>query len=340
MRTKILFHAINGTGLGHVVRLAWIAQALRASGQPFQCAVVSTSSHAQTYFRTRCHDVACDLRLPATHAEQVWGQVRRSRPAAVVFDTRWPDGLPELLGTRRVRRILVLRALSPERMERAVFAAGECFDEVLLPHTRHELAYLFGEDTPLAARLRQAPFLAVGPLARVSAAPSASSAVLFSVGAGGEYLGNVTPENQVRTQLANYREAARLLRARGYRDLRLLAGPLLEDVDPEGPWQVIRDLDAHALVGPRSTVVGRGGYNTAWEVIGVGGHLVLCSSHRIAEDVERRCRYLEACEMARFTAGAPQEIAEAVVRGHAPNVEAGRRLVNAGLREVVRAILG
>lgn len=338
--TRILFHAVNGVGLGHVARLAWIARALQAAHPSARCRVITTSAHAERYFGAPCERIPCDLLEPEAHGALLGRHLEAWRPEIVVCDTRWPKELPGWIGRLGLRAVLVLRALTADRMERSLAEATSSFARILLPHAPDELASYYAPRPALLARLGRAPLLAVGPLARVSDVRSPDAAILFSMGAGGEYLGNVQPPNDVRSHLAAYAEAARRLHARGHRELRLVAGPLLAVPDDLGPLEVVRTLDAHALVGPRSVVIGRGGYNTSWEAIAAGAHLVLCSSHAVVEDVHARCRYLAAQGFARHAGVEPSEIVEAVLGGPAPRVEAGGRAVNAGLGEAVAAILG
>jgi predicted glycosyltransferase len=339
---RILFHAVNGVGLGHVARLSWIARAVRIARPAVSCAAVSSCHLASSWFPAPCEVVPCDLLEPEAHRDAIRDAVRRIRPDVLVFDTRWPPAIPEWIGEMGVRRILVLRAQAPDRMQRVASDAASRFDAVLVPHTQDELRFYYGHSPELIALLGRPPFSAVGPIARVDETIEPRDSVLFTVGAGANYLSGVKDVDDVRSLVAVYAETARRLRAHGRERLHLVAGPMLPALDGVdlGPMRVIRRLDSHVLMSPRAAVVSRGGYNTCWEAIGAASSLVLCSSHSVIEDVGARCRYLATRGFATHTDATAQQIADAVLAPGAPNIDEGRRLVNADMARIARAIAG
>ncbi len=340
---KILFHAVNGVGLGHVARLSWVARYLRAVSPKLSCAAVSSSPLARQWFAPPCDHVPCDLLEPDAHVEGVRAVVERIDPDVVVFDTRWPAGVPEWLAARGVRRILVLRAQAPDRMTRVATEAASRFDAVLLPHTPDELRFYYDADLTLSTLLGTTPFDAVGPIARVDDGGRARpAAVLFTVGAGGNYLAGLKRTDEVAALVELYADAAALLRARGIERLDLVVGPMLPPLDlPRvAPLGAVRRLDCHVLMSPNTVVVSRGGYNTSWEAIAAAAKLVVASSQSAVEDVEARCRYFAARGFAIHACLSPEAIVDAIVGPAAPNTHVGRALVNRGLPAIARAITG
>jgi hypothetical protein len=330
---KILFHAINGFGLGHVVRLSVISEGLNGSPNLTAQQMISPSPSASEYFTGPCRRVPCDLADPVRHDEHVLAYVNEFEPDAMIFDTRWPEKLPRYLFSKQVKRVLVLRALPLERMGFVADQARQNFESVLLPHAWDELAYYYGSDSDLMKIISEPPFTAVGPLARVSSSLSTNSVVIFTMGAGKPYLTNVD------AYMETYVKTAEILFDNGFRDLRFLVGPLLADSPPLGHLTPLRNASVHELLGPNCCIVNRGGYNTCWEAIGSGSHLVVSSTHNPVEDIEARSKYFDERGFARKASFEARAIAEAVMRGHAPNVDAGRKIVNCGLSNIVQAIL-
>jgi len=260
-------------------------------------------------------------------------------PDVMVFDSRWPADLPSRLAKRGVKRVLVLRAHSMERMRAAAIRAKRDFDRVLLPHAQDELGYYYGEDAALLKTLSGPPFLATGPVARTREATAVSPSVIFSLGAGAPYLVPVAADDDVQTQIGVFVRASELLHAAGFRNLQLIAGPYLKIPTDLGPLALVHTAAAFEMLGPQSCVVSRGGYNTCWEAIGAQSHLIVSSDQRLVEDVEARMRYLVGQGFARGSKMNAQAIAEAVSQGHAPNVERGHELVNRDISLAVHAIL-
>jgi hypothetical protein len=334
---KVMFHVIDGVGLGHVVRLSWIERAVLNASNGTETFAVSTSQFVALYFRGSTRQVANDLRNPE-HEKQVLESFEHFCPDVVVFDCRWPEHLTELLGQTGVRRILILRAFAPDRMRWFAGRALHNFDKVLLPHTLDEIAFYYRSKPSLLRLLQSAPFQMVGPVARMSSNLPDDSPVIFTIGGGGD--SKADPVAGIK-RIAIYVETAKLLRSAGYADLRFVAGPLLTPNLPDiAPLIPIRDLNAHHMFGPKCCVISRGGYNTCWEAIAAGSHLVVSSSQKLVEDVQARCEYLDGQKMARFSIDTSEEIARSVMLGHSLNVARGRNLVNKGIVDIVHAIVG
>lgn len=331
---RILFHAINGFGTGHVVRLSHIANAIKARNSGDVLHMVTSCKAASAYFESCCECIPCDLASPAEHGEQVRRVVDEFYPDVVVFDTRWPKSLPEYLVQKGVRTVLILRARRAESMRHVASQATTEFETILLPHIWDEVEYLYGGDTSLMRMLSKAPFAAVGPIARVNSSRTLNGAVIFTLGAGNPY------DTNVNSYIRLFIRTADLLFQYGYKDQRFLAGPLLEKTMTLGPLKVLRDARAHEFFGPTVTVVSRGGYNTCWEAIGAKSSLVIAPAYTLAEDLTQRTEYFEERGFARGSTLTPQSITDAIILGRPTNIEHGSSLVNSGLGDAVRMIMG
>lgn len=345
-KARVLFYAINGIGLGHVVRLAQIASELVDQAH---IACYSNSPAAAEYWPGDVYRVDDDRSLPPTsRAARVlrgfYAALARFEPDIVVCDTHWPRPLVRHLHERGTRTVLVLRTLETETMARAVTAARGEFSRVLLPHHPAELLWLYHDRPDLLASLSTAPFVSIGPVARSSVRRSDQARVIVTVGGGGEFHRH-DPNNSVEAYLEASVSAAKELHLRLGLEPILVTGPLIDgQLIRSCGLKPVRTNKLHDLFGPKAVVIARGGYNTAWEAIAARAKLVLVGSHKAAEDVGARSRFLEEEGVARHVAPKRSEI---VAAGLSLLDEASRgyesylyETVNSGLTMAANEILG
>ena len=135
---RILFHAINGNGLGHVVRLSVIARSLQ--DHDGDVAFFSTCPFANQYWPGKIFTVPDRLddrfELNSEQRNRLGFHLALNKfsPDVVVFDTHWPHTIIDKLRENNVRTVLVLRTMLLEEMERALRLAIRDFSSVLIPH--------------------------------------------------------------------------------------------------------------------------------------------------------------------------------------------------------------
>jgi len=342
-RKRILFYAINGNGLGHVVRLSVIAEALKDHAE---VAFYSNSRFADQYWPGKIFAVTD---RPNLNPEQriLHGfclALAKFSPEVVVCDTHWPQQIIRQLRAGGIRTVLVLRTLTMERMERALQNASQDFSSIVIPHHPAELASLYGAAPELLERLTAAPCVPIGPVARTTAHSGGKRSVIFTLGGGGEYW-NPTQANSVEMFIREYRSVATALRDRFGVESIFAAGPLLDRPDESLlPFKIVRSTNLHEMFGPDTLVVTRGGYNTCWEAVAAGARLVIVGDHSKIEDIGARARFLAAEDLGRHVGADASEILEActdlIERPVASVDHYLRQSVNSGLPLVRDEIIG
>jgi hypothetical protein len=346
---RVLFHAINGAGLGHVVRLSIIAQALNGEAE---IAFFSTCRFANRYWPGRLFGVddridgRFELAPEQRNLLSFHLALNKFQPDVVVCDTHWPRAALRSLREAGVRTILVLRSLSIEKMEPALRVARLDFSSVLLPHHPAELEVTYASEHELLGQMMAPPFICIGPVARMAVGGNPARRVIFTLGGGGEYW-NLTQAVTVDSFMREFQSAAGILREKFGIEPIFAAGPLLDSTDGSlAPFSVVRSQDLHEMFGPGTVVVTRGGYNTCWEAIAAGAGLIIVGEHLAhgVEDVGARGRFLAAEGLARHVRTDATAIVEACMALMARPAATGdhylRRSVNGGLIIAREAILG
>jgi hypothetical protein len=345
---RILFHAINGSGLGHVVRLSVIARTLQDHAD---VAFFSSSHFADQYWPGKIFttperlDDRFELNSEQRNRLGFLMAVNKFSPDVVVFDTHWPHTLIDKLRENNVRTVLVLRTMLVEAMERALRLAIRDFSSVLIPHHAAEVEQTYGGVPELLGLMTTAPCVCIGPVARTAANKDDKKKVIFTLGGGGEYW-HRTPSRSVETFIDVYRKVAKALVENSNVEPIFAAGPLLDRTDEMlSPFRVVRSHSLHEMFGPNTIVVARGGYNTCWEAVAARAGLIIVGdiAHGV-EDVATRGRFLEAEGLARAVQTDASEILNACKELLERPASLGdhylRRAINSGLSLARDEILG
>jgi radical SAM protein with 4Fe4S-binding SPASM domain len=362
---KIAFHAINGVGLGHLVRVVTLAEEVRALVPDAALLVLTSAGDTTLLARAGIDFVALPPRLGEPHADP--DRSRRALPdpleqaalaAAltvfgpdlVVFDTHAPLPLARHAASIGARAVLVQRELRPEALRAFLAsAAPAAFDRIVVPHPRGEV-----DLAPFAGRL---PVVAPGPVVRpLSAKLSARLArrldldpraplVLVMAGGGGQPV-------DARRFLRAAADAHLLARARipGLRTI-LVAGPY--GAVPEhlegfvGLTALGRCDELPALLARATLVVSQAGYNAVAEIRALRKPAVLVPGQRKAEDQAARAARLVRVGAAVIARPAARSIADRIeaLLGSPAALEAmaeahGRDPLVPANRAVAEAILG
>ncbi len=337
---RILFHAINGSGLGHVVRLSVIAGTLKDYAD---IAFFSNSKFADRFWPGKNFgidprlDDRFELRPEGRESLALCLALNKHVPDTVVCDTHWPRQIIGQLHRAGIRTALILRTLSSEEMDTAIRRAIGSFSTVLLPHHRAELESTYKQSPALLALLTAAPCLCIGPVARMAIGENSERNVIFTLGGGGEYW-NWSEAVSVDRFLSEYRPVAVALRERFDIESILAVGPLLDRPDESlAPFKLVRSLRLYEMFGPNTVVVSRGGYNTCWEAIAAGAGLIIVGDHKAhgVEDVGLRGKFLASEGLARHVQPDAARILDACVdlleRPNSTRDHYLRRSVNSGL---------
>ncbi len=305
---RVLYHAINGSGLGHLTRLGAIAAAVQEAAPDVHQLVATSANYPHLLERLRTPYVvlprddsgpflAADRRLRSVSGD-VAGRILRETmraydPKVVVFDTHAPRGLVEECREHGRQAVLVLRQCRDAAMQRMLREGMlSAFAAILLPHTPAEMRAMLHPATlrPLEALpgvsyvggiVFPAPIDAAS-VAAVSARlslPPAAKLLLLCAGSGG-----YTAINCRFIETA-CRALAGLAAANPGLLVICVAGPYAQSLPDIAGCRVIQsEPDLQALMARAELVVGHAGYNTVQEVLRTGVRAVLVPTYRRSED--------------------------------------------------------
>jgi predicted glycosyltransferase len=305
---RILYHAINGSGLGHLTRLGAIAAAVQQEAPDVHQLVATSANYPHLLEQLRTpyivlpRDIsgpllAADRRLRSVSAGVAYRILRETirayDPKVVVFDTHAPRALVEECRAGGRHAVLVLRQCRDEAMERMLRDGTlSAFAAVLLPHAPAELRAILSRGTlrPLESLptvryvggiVFPAPIDAAA-IARVcerhGLTPEARP-LLICAGSGA-----YTAVNR-RFVEAACRAAAALAAADRRLRVVCVAGPYANTLsDIPGCRVVQSEPDLQALMARAELVIAHAGYNTVQEVLRTGARAVLVPTYRRSED--------------------------------------------------------
>lgn len=323
---KIAFHAINGVGLGHVVRCVCLAKELRKLSPGVEILVLTNARDTSLLCAAKLDFVQLPPRLAEPHADPdrcttalpepieeaaLVAALDVFAPDLVVFDTHAPMRLVRHATSMGARVVLVLRELRPEAM-RAFAASGAhlAFDRIVVPHDPGEV-----DLTPLGG----AAVSLVGPIVRATeggAAPRRRSAtskgiaplVVAMAGGGGQPV-------DARRYVRAVADAHVLARARV---------PGLETVIVTGPYgepppnaadhaglTVLRSVpDMTSLLVKADLAISQAGYNAVAELRALAKPTIFVPGHRKAEDQRTRAARLVRAKAATIARPEARSIAD------------------------------
>lgn len=322
---KIAFHAINGVGLGHVVRAISLACEMRALIPDVKLLVLTNAGDTSLLSRAALDFIQLPPRLDEPHADPersltalpapleqaaLLAALGVFAPDLVVFDTHAPMRVVRQLASLGARAVLVLRELRPEALRS--FAASDAplfFDRIVVPHDPGEV-----DLDPLA----DAPVSLVGPIVRPvwdlkrKKKPSPGPPLVVAVaGGGGQPI-------DARRYVHAVADAHLLARARV---------PKLETVLVIGPYgvappnaeryaglSIVRSPpDLPALLANATLVVSQAGYNAVAEIRALEKPAVLVPGHRKAEDQRVRALRLTRAKAATIARPEARSIAKRIL---------------------------
>lgn len=296
---RVLFHAINGIGLGHLARTTTLAIEVRALGHDV---LVLTSALDTSLLQKAALDfVRLPPRLSEPHVSPERSLLSLDKrlehkaiqailevffPDIVVFDTHPPPWLVHHVRSIGARATLVLRELRPQYLDHLL--QGDLlrrFDRILIPHERTEVdEHLFPWFLPISLE---------GPVLRPmntqpASPPTGRPLLVVAAGGGGQPV-------ETRRFFQAAADAHWLLRNKFPTiETALIQGPygctpkrippgvrLLGALPDPSPWLLAADL-----------VISQAGYNTIQEIRALKVPAVLVPGHRRAEDQSKRARRL------------------------------------------------
>jgi radical SAM protein with 4Fe4S-binding SPASM domain len=308
-RVRVAFHAIDGVGLGHLVRAGCLAEEVRRLDPGGRVLILTNAVDVRLLERAGLDHVQLPARLAEPHAdpwrslaaltadlddEVALGALEAFGPDLVVFDTHAPPAVVRGAVALGARTVLVLRELRPAAMRRWLGGSGpDAFDRLLIPHPPGEVDLSV---TPLLV-----PIDVVGDIVRVRVARRAvapapggenrrrgarrrtGALVLATAGGGGQ---PVDAERFLRAVA----DAHWLARARlpGLQTI-LVCGPYAPAIGALPGLTVLREAgDILDRMARCDLVVAQAGYNTVAEIRALRRPAVLVPGARRMEDQRAR----------------------------------------------------
>jgi predicted glycosyltransferase len=305
---RILYHAINGSGLGHLTRLSAIALAVQQEAPDVHQLMATSANYPPLLKRLRMpsivlpHDdngplIGVDRRRRTVSAKvlrRILSEtVRAYDPKVLVFDTHAPLDLVEETRQDGRRSVLVLRHCRDVVLAKMLRdGALSLFGLVLLPHSRAQLAAIVSDSllrqldhVPVTRYVGDIVFpstLGAAEVETVAARHGVAGTdrlILICAGSGGY--------SAVNRQFIE--KACRAAMERRLRDpsVRVIcvAGPYADAMPASQDCAVIdAEPDLQLLMARAELVVAHGGYNTVQEVLRTGSRALLVPVHRGAED--------------------------------------------------------
>jgi UDP-N-acetylglucosamine--N-acetylmuramyl-(pentapeptide) pyrophosphoryl-undecaprenol N-acetylglucosamine transferase len=319
---RVAFHAINGVGLGHLVRTVCLATELPALVPGVQLLVLTNAHDPSLLVAAGIDFVQLPPRLAEPHADPARVHAALPEPLEeaamiaaftafapdlVVFDTHAPMRVVRRVAALGARAVLVLRELRPEALRAFVASgAGLAFDRIVVPHDPGEVEL---------AAFGALPVMLSGPIVRMPGrAPDrvepAGPLVVAIAGGGGQPV-------DARRYLRAVVDAHWLARARI---------PALETVLVTGPYA---DAPAHlegfagltviastpalpALLARASLVISQAGYNAIAEIRTLETPAILVPAYRKAEDQRARALRLVHAGAALIARPRARELADRI----------------------------
>jgi UDP-N-acetylglucosamine--N-acetylmuramyl-(pentapeptide) pyrophosphoryl-undecaprenol N-acetylglucosamine transferase len=299
-RLRVVSYAINGRGLGHLVRqlaiLRWVRRYGALLGVNIECWVLTTSE-ADTLARREgipafkmpskamMRDAAIDpAKWLAVGRQWVMNAIAGLSPDVLVVDTFPGGSFGELLPVLETvpTRVLVARAVKDDiAADDAYRALLPLYHKAIVPDERGVGPILLREREELQSRAE----------ARTALGVTRDRAVYITLGGGGD-------EAAARTLPV----LAERLVARGWHVV-VGAGPLYIGPERRGPH--ITWMDRYVpleLLGGVDAAVSAGGYNSVTELMFVGVPTVFLPQPRIADDQDGRARAAADAGAARLAA--------------------------------------
>ncbi len=319
---RVLFHAVNGVGLGHLVRSACLAKEIRVLEPSARILVLTNARDVSLLEREGIDYVQVPPRLAEPHADPeralrgfpedldhaaALAVLETFRPDLAVFDTHAPVPVVRGAGDLGARRALILRELRPAAMRRFWDGVASLeFDRILLPHEPEEIdrARL---PTDLPIEVVGSIVRAVPPSVPGARYPDRAPHLVVLAGGGGQ------PVDAARFLRAAV-DAHWLVRAAiPTLETTLLAGPYAPSLAPvPGLTLASPTPDAPALVAGADLVVSQAGYNAVAEIRALQRAAILVPGARRMEDQSVRARRLVRQGAAVLSPAEPRALADRI----------------------------
>jgi len=170
---KIMFHCINGTGIGHITRAVSLSKIIIKKYPKSKILIESNGRYkpkindkrVRFYFLKYTNiDTHKNPHLKKHQDKEVGRVIKRFNPSVIVFDNQIPRFI---FGKeyRYIKKVLVIRSLNEKFLLEIIDYYKELLDYIIIPHSFEELQFLYSKKTnALLKEIKN--ILIVGPIVR------------------------------------------------------------------------------------------------------------------------------------------------------------------------------
>jgi len=169
---RVMFHCVNGTGLGHITRAINISKIILKNKIASEILIESDGKYTPKNLPRKVnfltlkytnHQMYKNPKLRIKQEQIVKKIITDFKPDIFVVDNETPifiknNKLPN------VRKIFVLRSVEEEFLSNNLNLLKRSYDKIIIPHTKKEFNFLYSRKT--IKKLEQDKFIFVGPIIR------------------------------------------------------------------------------------------------------------------------------------------------------------------------------
>ncbi|MBU90189.1 hypothetical protein CMO94_01500 [Candidatus Woesearchaeota archaeon] len=308
---KILFHAINGVGLGHINRTLVLAKTIRKINPKAEILFMSSTEfkhifHKHGFDYVKCPYLNHDNFFDKKDNDSITKIIEKYKPDICVWDTHPP---PLVLSDKRdtnIKNILILRRLKDDFLRDFLDSPqAQLFSKILIPHTIEEFEH-YNTAAGLMKKIKYSPnTFFTGPLVKEMDKNKVNKVkkryginnndyvILAISGGGGQYPNTTATDDFFENCIKSFEDI--------YNEIKnpkfiIINGPLCKKKpNSKNPNIIIKDYedDLMELMSGSNLIISRAGYNSVNEIMSTGTPAILMDIPCDYDDQIARAKYLE-----------------------------------------------
>jgi|TARA_B100001964_G_scaffold204185_1_gene233745 MoaA/NifB/PqqE/SkfB family radical SAM enzyme/predicted glycosyltransferase len=309
---KILFHAINGIGLGHINRTVTIARTIRELHPDTKCLFMTSTSFDNFFLENKfefvkCPDIGNLNILNKEDNSKITDIIEDYDPDIVVYDTHPPRLVLTDERNKNRTNILILRRMNDNTLTNLLLSpASKYFSKIILPHTKEEFEH-YGIDDQLMKRMKYSPEIIFGGQIIKGFDKSKiqhikdkyniakDDYVILSIsGGGGQYDGTTDTDDyfcECKSAFEKVNENIKNLK------FIMVTGPLCKKTfNSSNEKLIIQKYEENLLelMHCSSLIISRAGYNSINEIMTAGVPSIILEIKCDHDNQKERAKYLES----------------------------------------------
>lgn len=169
---RVMFHCVNGTGLGHVTRAINISKILLQNRIASKTLIESDGRYipknlpkgvAFRILKYTNHQMYKNPKLRKKQEKIVKEIIKSFKPDFFVVDNETPLFIKDK-ELPKIKKIFILRSVEEDFLNKNLELLNNCYDQIIIPHTKKEFEFLYSKD--IINKLKSNIFVFVGPIVR------------------------------------------------------------------------------------------------------------------------------------------------------------------------------